>query len=89
MKILCYQEVVSGSLEALKHFHPYLYGVPFTIKIGHGSLRWLLNFKNTKGQLGRWSESLGSYNFKLIHRAGKVQHINTVTGLKLGNLKRI
>ena len=59
-------------IEALKHFHPYLYGVPFTIRSDHGSLRWLLNFKNIEGQLGRWSECLGSYNFKLIHRVGRV-----------------
>ena len=33
-------------IEALKHFHPYLYDIPFTIRSDHGSLRWLLNFKN-------------------------------------------
>ena len=59
-------------LFALKHFHPYLYSVPFTIRSDHGSLRWLLNFKNIERQLGKWSECLGSYTFKLIHRAGKV-----------------
>ena len=59
-------------IEALKHFHPYLYGVPFTISSDDESLRWLLKFKNFEGQLGRWSKCLGSYNFKLIHRAEKV-----------------
>ena len=72
MKILCYQEGLLAVIEALKPFYPYLYGVPFTIRSDHGSLRWLLNFKNIEGQLDRWSECLGSYNFKLIHRVGKV-----------------
>ena len=30
-------------VEAVKHFHHYLYGVPFEIRSDHGSLRWLLN----------------------------------------------
>ena len=62
-------------VEAVKHFHNYLYGVPFEIRYDHGSLRWLLNFKNLEGQLGRWSELLGTYNFTLTYRASK-QHTN-------------
>ena len=41
----------------------------------HGSLRWLLNLKNLEGQLGRWSELLGTYNFTLTYRAS-IQHTN-------------
>ena len=62
-------------VEAVKHFHHYLYGVPFEIRSDHGSLRWLLNLKNLEGQLGRWSELIGTYNFTLTYRAGK-QHTN-------------
>ena len=62
-------------VEAIKHFHHYLYGLPFVVRTDHGSLRWLLNFRNLEGQLARWSELLGTYNFTLIHRAGK-QHVN-------------
>ena len=62
-------------VEAVKHFHHYLYGFPFVVRTDHGSLRWLLNFRNLEGQLARWSELLGTYNFTLIHRAGK-QHAN-------------
>lgn len=35
----------------------------------HGSLKWLLNFKNLKGQIARWFEFLSYYNFKVEHRA--------------------
>ena len=59
-------------VDSIKHFHPYLYGVPFLIRTDHGSLRWFLNFKNLEGQVGRWNEVLGSYNFTLIHRPGKL-----------------
>ena len=61
--------------EAVKHLHHYFYGLPFVVQTDHGSLRWLLNFRNLEGQLARWSELLGTYNFTLIHRAGK-QHAN-------------
>ena len=37
-------------VEAIKHFHTYLYGVKFSTRADHGSLRWLLNFKNLEGQ---------------------------------------
>ena len=59
-------------VEAIKHFHTYLYGVTFTIRTDHGSLRWLLNFKNLEGQLCRWAELLGTYNYTIEHRAGKL-----------------
>ena len=37
----------------VKHFHHYLYGRPFLVRSDHGSLRWLINFKNPEGQLSR------------------------------------
>ena len=61
-------------VDSIKHFHPYLWGVPFLVRTDHGSLRWFLNFKNLEGQLGRWNEILGSYNFTLVHRSGKLHN---------------
>jgi hypothetical protein len=31
---------------------------------------YILNFKNPEGQLARWLEVLGTYNFNIKHRAG-------------------
>ena len=55
----------------VKHFRPYLYGGHFTLRTDHSSLRWLLNFKEPEGQLARWMEVLGEYDFTIIHRPGK------------------
>ena len=55
----------------VKHFRHYLYGRKFLIRTDHGSLRWLMNFKNPEGQLARWLEVLGSYTFDIQHRPGK------------------
>ena len=49
-------------VESVKHFHHYLYGSQFTVRSDHGSLRWLMGFKNLEGQLGRWLETLGTYS---------------------------
>ena len=57
-------------VQAVRHFHHYLYGVPFQVRTDHGALTWLLNFKNPEGQLARWLEVLGTYNFNIKHRAG-------------------
>jgi len=57
---------------AIKNFHHYLYARKFTVRTDHGSLRWLMNFKEPEGQLARWLEELGSYQFTIIHQAGRL-----------------
>ena len=59
-------------VEAIKHFHTYLYGVKFTNRTDHGSLRWLLNFKNLEGQLCCWAKLLATYNYTIEYCAGKL-----------------
>ena len=48
-----------------------MYGTKFVIRTDHGSLRWLVNFKNLEGQLCRWSEFLAVYDYEIVHRSGK------------------
>jgi hypothetical protein len=57
-------------LAAVKQFHHYLYGVHFTVRTDHGALSWLTNFKNPEGQLARWLEVLGYYNFTIKQTTG-------------------
>ena len=40
------------------------------MRTDHGSLRWLLNFKNSEGQLARWIEVLCTYDMIIQHRPG-------------------
>ena len=58
-------------LNAMEHFHPYLYGNQFLIRTDHASLRWLLSFKNPEGQMARWLKKLQQYDFNIEHRPGK------------------
>lgn len=55
----------------VKHFHHYLYGRKFLLRTDHGSLRWLFNFKQIEGQIARWIQILGTYDFEIEHRPGR------------------
>jgi len=61
-----------------KKFRHYLYGGNFTLRTDHSSLRWLLNFKEADGMMGRWISTLselGIENAQIQHRSG-VKHVN-------------
>ena len=52
-------------------YRHYLLGSRFTLRSDHSALQWVRNFKEPRGQLARWLEHLGQFDFDLIHRAGK------------------
>ena len=60
---------------SIKHFHHYLYGRHFKVRIDHGSLRWLMNFKICEGALARILETLAIYDFDVEFRQGS-RHTN-------------
>ena len=62
-------------VESVKHFHHYLYGRHIVIRTDHGSLKWLMRFKNPEGQIWRWLQVLNTYDFEIQHRPG-TQHKN-------------
>ncbi|GFQ74574.1 retrovirus-related Pol polyprotein from transposon 412 [Trichonephila clavata] len=55
-------------VKAVENFHSYLYGWKFLLRTDHASLTWLLNFKNTEGQIARWIQKLEEYDFEIKHR---------------------
>ena len=54
----------------VNHFRHYLLGQQFLLRTDHGSLRWLFDFKDPRGQVARWLEVLAQYDFVIQHRAG-------------------
>ncbi len=56
----------------VKYFRHYLYGKKFKVRTDHGSLRWLMKFKNPEGQIARWLEVLSSYDMNIVHRPGRM-----------------
>ena len=61
-------------VRTVEHFHTYLYGCEFLIRIDHAALTWLLQMKNSEGQMARWLERLKQYHFKIRHRADKLHN---------------
>ncbi|GFW15556.1 retrovirus-related Pol polyprotein from transposon 297 [Trichonephila clavipes] len=55
-------------VKAIEHFHHYLYGQKFLLRTDHASLTWLMNFRNTEGQVARWIQRLNEYYFDIRHR---------------------
>jgi hypothetical protein len=62
-------------VEAVQHFHNYLYGVHFLIRTDHSALSWALKFRTPMGQLSRWMNTLSLYDFNVEHRPGS-KHTN-------------
>lgn len=54
----------------VEKFRHFLLGNRFTLRTDHGSLRWLFEFKNPKGQVARWIEILQQYDMEIVHRSG-------------------
>ncbi|GFR22593.1 retrovirus-related Pol polyprotein from transposon 17.6, partial [Trichonephila clavata] len=59
-------------VKAVENFHSYFYGRKFLLRTDHASLTWLLNFKNTEGQIARWIQKLEEYDFEIKHRKGSL-----------------
>lgn len=54
----------------VKQFRHYLLGRKFTVRTDHSSLRWLLNFKDLDGMVGRWVMYLSTFDMVIEHRKG-------------------
>ena len=54
----------------------------FYVRTDHGSLTWLMRFKNIIGMLARWIEELSQYDMVVIHRKG-VEHFNANSRSKI------
>ncbi|GFW72432.1 hypothetical protein TNCV_3796601 [Trichonephila clavipes] len=64
------QKELLAIVKAIEHFHHYLYGQKFLLRTDHASLTWLMNFRNTEGQVARWIQRLNEYYFDIRHRKG-------------------
>jgi len=76
MKILLYYKKGTFSrFESTKTFHSYLDGQEILLRTNNTAVNYLRNLKKPTGQVARWLQELDTYNFKVVHRAGR-QHSN-------------
>ena len=60
---------------AIKEFRVYIHGTEFVVVTDHSALQWLMKLQNPQGRLARWILFLQTFQFTIIHRAGK-KHVN-------------
>lgn len=69
-----------AAVNAIEHFHIYLYDNSFNLVTDHSALQWLFNIKKPTGLLYRWSVRLSVYSYNVIHRSGlKHQHVDALS----------
>ena len=73
-------------LLAIKTFRVYLYGKHFKLITDHSALKWLMSIKDPNGKLARWEILLQTFDFEIIHRAGK-KHANVDALSRINNVK--
>ena len=62
-------------IQALKWYRPYLFGVPFVLRIDHERLRWMFR-QDADGMTLRMILKLQEFDFTFVHRAAN-QHGKT------------
>jgi hypothetical protein len=60
---------------AVRLFQPHLYGRRFTIVTDHIALKWLMTTKEPAGRLHRWALTLQEYDFDILDRPGRENHV--------------
>lgn len=56
----------------VSHFKQYLYGKHFTIYCDQASLSYALQVKDPTSRIARWVMTLEQYDYKIIHKPGKL-----------------
>jgi hypothetical protein len=62
-------------LNAFNAFHHFLYGQSVLVRTDNAAVSWMRNLKQPTGQVARWLQILGTYDFTVVHRPG-TQHRN-------------
>ena len=60
-----------GIIYGLRKFRHYLLGRHVLVRTDHAALKWVMAFKEPEGQVARWLQVLGTYDYTVEHRPGK------------------
>ena len=65
-----YEKKMLAIVKAIKKWRPYLLGKPFTVRIDHKSLKYLLEQRITTPARARWLPKLLGYDYKIEYKSG-------------------
>ena len=75
LKLAAYKWELIGLVQAVRHWHPYLWGRHFLIRTDHYSLKFLLDQRLSTVPQHQWISKLFGFNFTIEYRPGR---LNTV-----------
>ena len=62
---------ILAAIHFIKTWRYYLMRRPFVLRVDHQAMRWLRSMDPPTGLVGRWIETLSSYDFRIEFRKGK------------------
>ena len=72
----------------LKYYRHYVYGVKVRVRTDHNSLKWLMQWTNAEGLVGRWIMDIQHFNLTIEHRAGITHQNADALSRKVAKVKR-
>jgi hypothetical protein len=75
LKLAAYEQELSGLVQAVRHWRPYLWGRSFQIRTDHYSLKYLLDQRLSTVPQHQWISKLFGFDFTVEYRPGR---LNTV-----------
>ena len=78
------QKELLAVVKITQQYKHFLLGGHFYVRTDHGSLAWLMHFKDIKGQLARWLEVLSQFNMMILHHVGS-KHANALSHIEDGD----
>ncbi|WVZ98182.1 LOW QUALITY PROTEIN: hypothetical protein U9M48_043651, partial [Paspalum notatum var. saurae] len=74
-KLAAYERELIGLVQAVRHWHPYIWGRPFIVKTDHRSLKFLLDQRLATIPQHQWASKLIGFDFSVEFKPG---HTNVV-----------
>jgi hypothetical protein len=71
-KLPAYERELIGLVKAVRHWRPYVWGRPFTVRTDHYSLKFLLNQRLSTIPQHTWVSKLFGYGITVEYRPGKL-----------------
>jgi len=70
-KLAAYERELIGLVKAVKHWRPYLWARPFTVRTDHFALKYLLDQRLSTIPQHTWVSKLFGYDFSMEFKPGR------------------
>ena len=70
-KLAAYERELIGLVKAVRHWRPYVWARPFTIRTNHFALKFLLDQRLSTIPQHTWVSKLFGYDFKVEYKPGR------------------